>query len=238
MAALVSLVATLWLYREDKQDDSPFVDIGLPAKIKDSTKIEVAVSSPGIGESLPEEPELIEEASDLDAPMQTSVAETSLPTSLLEKTKAPPLEPQIEMPVKPVEGPSVSVRSTAAKKPMREAPQVKEASLVQAVISDARVRSFSVDEQTLLSWKETDYTLQLLGVSTERAAVGYILAQPNRDELLMFRTLRQGKDWFVVVAGRFSDSASAKAAIENLPTHQAKDVWVRSLGGIQADIRK
>jgi DamX protein len=77
-----------------------------------------------------------------------------------------------------------------------------------------------------------------LGVSTERAAVGYILAQPNRDELLMFRTLRQGKDWFVVVAGRFSDSASAKAAIENLPTHQAKDVWVRSLGGIQADIRK
>lgn len=238
MAALVSLVATLWLYREDKQDDSPFVDIGLPAKIKDSTKIEVVVSSPGIGESLPEEPELIEEASDLDAPMQTSVAETSLPTSLLEKTKAPPLEPQIEMPVKPVEGPSVSVRSTAAKKPVREAPQVKEAPLAQAVISDARVRSFSVDEQTLLSWKETDYTLQLLGVSTERAAVGYILAQPNRDELLMFRTLRQGKDWFVVVAGRFSDSASAKAAIENLPTHQARDVWVRSLGGIQADIRK
>lgn len=99
-------------------------------------------------------------------------------------------------------------------------------------------RRLSSDEETLLSWRSTDFTLQLLGVSTEKAARDYIASQPNRNDLLMFKTVRQGKDWFVVVAGRYESSGAARNAVSGLPQEQVKaGPWVRGLGGIQAEIQ-
>lgn len=99
--------------------------------------------------------------------------------------------------------------------------------------------SLSADEEMLLSWQESDYTLQLLGVSNEKAARDYIARQPNRDDLLMFKTTRQGKDWFVVIAGRYRNAAAARSAVSSLPPEQAKaGPWARELKGIQKEIER
>lgn len=96
----------------------------------------------------------------------------------------------------------------------------------------------SSDEEVLMSWNETDYTLQLLGVSTEKAARDFIANQLNQEDLLMFKSTRQGKDWFVVVAGRYPSAAAAKAAVSSLPREQAKvGPWARELRAIRKEIQ-
>lgn len=101
------------------------------------------------------------------------------------------------------------------------------------------VDTLSADEQTLMSWNSGDYTLQLLGVSNHKAAVDFIAAQPNRDDLLLFRSSRQGKDWFVVVVGRYQNSAEARAAISGLPEVQSKaGPWPRTLRDVQQELQQ
>jgi DamX protein len=90
----------------------------------------------------------------------------------------------------------------------------------------------------ILSWKATDYTIQLLGVSTQKAAADFIASQPNRADLTMFKTTRQGRDWFVVVAGRYGSAAQARQAITTLPAAQRESgPWPREVGVIQKEIR-
>jgi len=97
--------------------------------------------------------------------------------------------------------------------------------------------SLTEDEEILLSWRADEYTLQLLGVSSEEAARKYIASQPNSADLLLFRSLRQGKDWFVVVSGRFPSSAQARQALKTLPVAQQKaGPWPRDMKSIQAEI--
>ncbi len=96
----------------------------------------------------------------------------------------------------------------------------------------------SAQERNLLSWKPNEYTIQLLGVSNQKAALDYIAAQSNKKELLMFKSKRAGKDWFVVVTGRFLSSAQARQAIAKLPAAQ-RDAgpWPRDLKTIQSEIK-
>lgn len=97
---------------------------------------------------------------------------------------------------------------------------------------------YSEQEKTLLSWSESDFTLQLVGLSSEKAARDFIAQQPNRKDLLLFKSLRQGKDWFVVVTGRYPSSASARQAAQQLPESQKKATpWSRDLKTIQKEIK-
>ncbi len=96
----------------------------------------------------------------------------------------------------------------------------------------------STQEQTLLGWPAGNYTIQLLGVSNEKAARDYMAAQPNKTDLLMFKSRRQGRDWFVVVTGRYASSALARQAIASLPVAQREaGPWPREVGAIQQEIR-
>src|SRR5690606_5215047 len=104
---------------------------------------------------------------------------------------------------------------------------------------EVAARRLSADEEALMSWNEKDYTLHLLGVSTEKAAWDFIANQLNQEDLLMFKSTRQGEDWFVVVAGRYPSAAAAKAAVSNLPQEQARGgPWARELRAIQKEIQR
>lgn len=96
----------------------------------------------------------------------------------------------------------------------------------------------SSQERAILSWKPTEYTIQLLGVSTEKAARDFVAAQANKKDLLVFKSKRQGRDWFVVITGRYSNSAQARQAIVNLPAAQ-RDAgpWPRDIKTIQNEIK-
>ncbi|WP_323813986.1 AAA family ATPase [Cellvibrio sp. NN19] len=96
----------------------------------------------------------------------------------------------------------------------------------------------SEQERKILSWKPSEYTIQLLGVSNEKAAREYVAAQVNKSELLVFKSKRQGRDWFVVIAGHYASSAQARQAIANLPAAQ-RDAgpWPRDVKTIQNEIK-
>jgi DamX protein len=78
------------------------------------------------------------------------------------------------------------------------------------------------------------YTIQVLGLSDLQALRRYGREQGLDMELAWFRTLRDGQDWYVLVAGRYPDAEAARAAIAGLPEavrrHQP---WVRSFGSVQ-----
>ncbi len=148
----------------------------------------------------------------------------------------------------PVQAQSSSVASVSSEMPepaatapaVAEAPRSQASSSAPAVVTAATgTRAYARDEETLLSWQPTDFTLQLLGVSTEKAAKEFIADQSNRDDLLLFRTIRQGKPWFVVVAGRYASASEARNAISTLPAEQVKaGPWSRGLKGIQEEIQR
>lgn len=95
-----------------------------------------------------------------------------------------------------------------------------------------------LQERNILAWKPSEYTVQLLGVSNRKAALDYIAAQPNKKDLLMFKSTRQGRDWFVVITGRYNSSVQARQAIARLPAAQ-RDAgpWPREVKVIQAEIK-
>lgn len=104
--------------------------------------------------------------------------------------------------------------------------------------ADKPVQSGSAQERNILGWKPTEYTIQLVGVSNQKAALDFVAAQPNKSELLVFKSKRAGKDWFVVITGRFANSAQARQAIKTLPAAQ-RDAgpWPRDVKTIQSEIR-
>jgi DamX protein len=101
-----------------------------------------------------------------------------------------------------------------------------------------RSDDYSDQERTILSWNDSEFTLQLVGVSTEKAVREFVAEQPYNRDLLIFKSLRHGKDWFVVVTGRYPSSAKARQAIESLPEPQKKaSPWPRDLKAIQKEIK-
>ena len=96
----------------------------------------------------------------------------------------------------------------------------------------------SAQERNILAWKPSEYTVQLVGVSTEKAARDFVAAQANKKDLLVFKSKRQGRDWFVVITGRYSSSAQARQGIANLPAAQ-RDAgpWPRDVKTIQTEIK-
>lgn len=146
-------------------------------------------------------------------------------------------EPTVEPAIKPVA--SVQSVSSAAKVSVSSTPSVSVAPDPVVAEPAKPVRpAGSAQERNLLSWKPNEYTIQLLGVSSQKAALDYMAAQPNKKELLMFKSKRAGKDWFVVVTGRFISSAQARQAIAKLPSAQREaGPWPRDLKTIQAEIK-
>jgi DamX protein len=103
----------------------------------------------------------------------------------------------------------------------------------------APASELSDQEKTILSWGASEFTLQLVGLSSEKAARDFIATQSNKKDLLLFKSLRQGKDWFVVVMGRFPTSAKARQAVQNLPDAQrAASPWPREVKIIQSEIKR
>ena len=130
-----------------------------------------------------------------------------------------------------------------AKEIKKIAPQIEAKTIAR--INDSRIRKiksatsdYSEHEKNILSWKESEFTLQVMGLSSEKAAHDYIAGQSNKEDLLVFKSVRQGKDWFVVIVGHYASSASARQAAALLPESQRKAApWPRDVKTIQKEIK-
>ena len=173
-----------------------------------------------------------------------SVAEST--TSDIAKEEIVPLVQLPTAPPKPAGQPDViaepkpaSVATSAPVMPTSSPVVVKPEPTPKPIArSVPQQTSGSAQEQQILGWKPNEYTIQLLGVSNQNAARDFIAAQSNKRDLLMFKSKRQGKDWYVVLTGRFASSAEARQAIAKLPASQ-RDAgpWPRDVKTIQAEIK-
>jgi DamX protein len=157
------------------------------------------------------------------------------------KQSVVPLAQTNELQAKPIEkriNPS-SVGLAETKKPeVSSAP--KSSSKAKSENNLSRdTKDFSTQEKMILSWDASGYTLQIVGLSSEKAALEFIATQSNKKDLLLFKSLRKGKDWFVVVTGNFSSSVEARQAAKALPASQLKAApWPRDLQTVQREIRE
>ncbi|WP_188150032.1 SPOR domain-containing protein [Teredinibacter waterburyi] len=93
------------------------------------------------------------------------------------------------------------------------------------------------DERFLLSRKDSEYTLQILAASQRESLEGFIAQQPNRDDLYLYRGQREGKNWYVVVAGVYPTRAAAIVARNALPERQRKaGPWPKALSTVKVEI--
>lgn len=132
---------------------------------------------------------------------------------------------------------------TIATAPIRsEAPLLESAPVTTPTVKEAPavVQQDAFDKsQWWLSQNPSRYTLQLLGTYNKATVQGFIRDQGSVDALGYFKSIHQGKDWYVVVYGSYQNRSEAIAASESLPK-DLRDLnpWARSARGIQADIRK
>ena len=97
--------------------------------------------------------------------------------------------------------------------------------------------AYTAQEKIILSWSETEFTLQIVGLSSEKSALEFIANQSNKKDLLLFKSIRQGKDWYVVVSGHYPNAATARQAAKSLPESQLKATpWPRDLKTIHREI--
>lgn len=168
-----------------------------------------------------------------DLPKEEVVPLAQLPTSQPKPVQSLP-EPTPVAQAKPVEvtpQPAAQPEVKAVKpKPEVVKPTVKS-------VSTAAIGA-GAQERTILTWKPSEFTIQLLGVSSEKAARDFVAEQTNKKDLLVFRSKRQGRDWFVVITGRYTSSAQARQAITRLPDVQ-RDAgpWPRDIKTIHNEIK-
>ena len=165
------------------------------------------------------------------------------------KNEIPPLNEADSSPGFVTQAPESSTKDAEAKQAQQaltqmadeQLPPQKEAREAPSPIKPPAKQEalFTSFEKDILSWPQSDYTLQVLGSSSASQVRDFISRQANKDELRLVTTLRDGKDWHRVFAGRYATSAQASRAIKNLPKVQ-RDAgpWPRGLGSVQQQLRE
>ena len=133
--------------------------------------------------------------------------------------------------------------------------EVVAAEAVAAVNNDVEVAEtiveVAVEEQTavitiassfverLLQASPGTYAVQLLASHSEASIIEFIVQLGGDHPAGYFETRYQNKPWFVGVLAPFDDRDEATGIISSLPAIlRSNEPWVRSVAGIQTDIRK
>lgn len=250
ITALISLAAVSLLYMGDDESAVQSTPVAVtPSVGRDLTKTTTPIEPvmPSLPQTVKPRPATGLPSAHQGAITPSDIAPTEAPKAIdpVEATQSQ-IQPQVQpQPVAaiPVQPPAPEPVAAPLPPEPAPAPAAKPAAVTppapvaQAPSVAAQAVNKSADERTILAWPTGGYTIQLLGVSSETGVRDYIASQTNRQDLLLFRSLRQGKPWFVVVTGRFNSSAEARAAIARLPVNQ-RDAgpWPREIKAIQTEI--
>lgn len=117
------------------------------------------------------------------------------------------------------------------------APSVAKAKLPKLAPKSSQLETFTSDEKALMRMPKQGYILQVLAASSLQTLKSFVAEQPNRSGLRIYRSIRSGKDWYVVVEGYYADRDSALAAMSNLPSTQLKaGPWPKSMAAVRLEI--
>ena len=199
---------------------APAVDTGAAASIATPLSGGVSTSPASTGQVVRQP--LVDEVNRA-APGAASLAETLNPKPAVESAEVLPREE--------VAAKVVAPKPIAAAKPTAPAPVSTQTA---ATTEPSDLSSF---ERKLLKAPRTSYVVQILGASSEANIQAFIDKEKIDSDTGYFKTSLNGKPWFVVLVGTFSDKSSATVAMNGLPaTAKAYGPWVRSIADIQSAI--
>ena len=240
--ALIALIAALawgFLSQGAKErpvapiKDAPVVEVSSVAKANASSSV-AKLDSASIAQVPPVEkmnavevtsaPEI--EDSKTASSRAVSVAEHAVPievdTSASEVRQAEPM---------------AAPKSAAVPSEPKVAAVPKVAKTVKPSRPKPEIEGLTEDESELMAMAPTGYVLQVSAAKSLPALEEFVNGQRNRSSLRIYRSLRSGKSWFVVVEGYYADKDSALAAMSNLPSGQLKaGPWPKSMAAVRLEI--
>ncbi|WP_022939840.1 AAA family ATPase [Psychromonas hadalis] len=110
---------------------------------------------------------------------------------------------------------------------------------VQQVSELAETDSIFTDKAFLLAVKPELYTLQLSAMSSEKSRQEFAETHqlPQKD-VYLYQTIRNGKNWVVVIYGQFKTRQEANKMAKNLPNSFVNlDSWVKKYAAVHRDLQ-
>jgi len=154
------------------------------------------------------------------------ITETKLPVKITREAKPAKVQ-QINKPLATAES-NVLLPTASKKIPQKTS---KKSTL-------AYVRK-SGKNNSLLNANPENFTIQLIGLSSEKAIHAFINKNNLNNKATYFHSKLQGRDWYVLLYGQYKTSQDAKIAITKLPAAvQAEKPWVRTMANVQLSLNR
>lgn len=160
------------------------------------------------------------------------------PEKSVAQPQAPATAPQPVKKPAPAQPVAVHTNQTSPAKSLPSAPKVTKP--VPAPAAESPVATtLSPREQHLLEMDDSAFLLQLMGASEEARARGLVKTYVGQLPITYFEARRQGQPWYVVVTGPYASKEAAREGVAALPARlRAQQPWVRSVAGVQQEIRE
>lgn len=174
------------------------------------------------------------EAKAVNKPVEVKAAEAikpemSKPETFKPETSAESAKPS--KPVKPAEDAAKASEAKLAAKP-DEKPKMKQEKMADAPVGIAS------SSKKLSKMDENAYVLQIMVTNSAKKVEDILAGAPNKKDLAAYKTLRDGKEVFIVVEGEYPNANAAAAAAKNLPSmQQSAKPWPKKVGLIHAEIK-
>lgn len=118
----------------------------------------------------------------------------------------------------------------AASAPAEASPPTTEGTAAMPDIANAMAREGA---DWLANRPSEHYTIQIVAAANPETLEAFVRDQPNRSALRLVPTKRNGEQWYVVVAGDYSNRETARSALDGLPSIQREHgPWVRTFGSL------
>ena len=207
---------------------------------KPATAITAQPASPAETPAKPATATKTQTAPAAETPVKSPTVITSQPAPPAERPAEPPASAQVQTPQK--EKPLAARSSSSgppqtASRPSTSLPRATETAPVVATPATGEIRR----EKWLLSQKASAYTVQIIGVSSEKNLLDFVKRNPllKPDELAYYESTFNGKPWFQLLYGIYPSRQAARAAADKLPEHiQQAGPWIRQISSVQEVIGK
>lgn len=105
--------------------------------------------------------------------------------------------------------------------------------------SAKNITKITLDSKALLSVSEARYTLQLAAFTTQKEVVGFINQFELQDQVRVYRTVRNQKEWFIITYQDFDTIQQTRDAAQELPLNLQKELpWPKSMAQVHQEIKR
>lgn len=200
--------------------------ITLPKAVQTDQPQKVETAQPGIVKKA----ETGEPPKPQTAPPQETELPSSAPAAVIAKNKPTAAPSELLKKAQPQEAPAPQQKQQPVAKP----PEPKPAP-VTAGPKGRKIRR----EEWLLSQNAEFYTIQIVGVSSEKSLLNFIKRNEllKLNEIAYYKSTFQGKPWYQVLYGIYASGQDARIAADKLPQNiRRAGPWIRKISGVQKAI--